>query len=356
MKFWILFTFILLLLTLYGSLAKSRKIANIFYWSAVTVLSVVSILRFDVGMDYMSYWNACPMNESFFDIINGTTETATDRFEFLARLIYGIVAFFNYPPLFFIIAGGIIYGLSFWSIYKYTNSPLIGFWLYWGILYLFTLNGIRQAIAISIVLYAYQFIKDKAFFKYLLMVFIAFLFHKSAALCICFYPLYHYISIKMTILLSLILIFCSNVIANFIFGNFSPHQLYALHGVFLGGFYKVFFHLVIIITILLFQMQTKYLDFESRHLLPILILGVTLPFVFGMHFGLRLSFYCLIFEVFLLCKLLLIKKIKRFYRITIIFLFITYPLVSIYRSAFHPVKDEFSPYRCILFTDTTVFK
>ena len=242
MKFWILFTFILLLLTLYGSLAKSRKIANIFYWSAVTVLSVVSILRFDVGMDYMSYWNACPMNESFFDIINGTTETATDRFEFLARLIYGIVAFFNYPPLFFIIAGGIIYGLSFWSIYKYTNSPLIGFWLYWGILYLFTLNGIRQAIAISIVLYAYQFIKDKAFFKYLLMVFIAFLFHKSAALCICFYPLYHYISIKMTILLSLILIFCSNVIANFIFGNFSPHQLYALHGVFLGGFYKVFFH------------------------------------------------------------------------------------------------------------------
>lgn len=356
MTFWVIFTFILFLLTTCGSLAKSRKIANIFYWSAVTVLTVVSILRFDVGMDYMSYWNACPIDEPFFNVINGTTGTASDRFEFLARLIYGVAVFFNSPLVFFIITGIIIYGLSFLAIYKYTNRPFIGFWLYWGCLYLFTLNGIRQAIAISIVLYAYQFIKDRAFFKYMLMIFIAFLFHKSAVLCICFYPLYHYCSIITTIFISIILIICSRILINYLFEAFAPHQLHAIHGYFSGGGYKLFFHLCIIIIVLFFQVQTKYFDSESRHLLPILILGVTLPFVFGLHFGIRLSFYCLIFEVVLLPHLFQNQKIKNFYKVAIILLFIIYPLVSIFRSSLHPIKDEFLPYRCVLFTDTTVFK
>ena len=53
--------------------------------------------------------------------------------------------------------------------------------------YIFTFSGLRQSIALSILLLSLRFVKDKKFYRYILLVFLAFCFHKSA---IIFLPAY----------------------------------------------------------------------------------------------------------------------------------------------------------------------
>ena len=49
------------------------------------------------------------------------------------------------------------------------------------------MNQSRQQLAIMIIFYAYKYIKNRDFFKYLLFVLIAFCFHKSAIIMLPFY-------------------------------------------------------------------------------------------------------------------------------------------------------------------------
>lgn len=53
-----------------------------------------------------------------------------------------------------------------------------------------TFSGLRQAIAISIGLIAYEFVKNKKLLLFILAVTLAFLFHKSAFILLLMYPLY----------------------------------------------------------------------------------------------------------------------------------------------------------------------
>ena len=155
MLFWNLLTLLLLLMTLCGMLTQSKKLHNFYYWLAVFILVLVSVLRFDIGRDYMQYWNMVPIEESFVDIVAGTRGgQETDRLEFFGRLFYGITTLCEWPPLFFIMIGSVIYFCSFYSIYKNTKYPFMGFWLYWCLLYLYSLNGLRQAAAMAIILFA----------------------------------------------------------------------------------------------------------------------------------------------------------------------------------------------------------
>lgn len=52
-------------------------------------------------------------------------------------------------------------------------------------------SGLRQAIAISLGLIAYEFTKKHKLIPYLLIVFLAFLFHRSAFMLLFMYPIYH---------------------------------------------------------------------------------------------------------------------------------------------------------------------
>lgn len=86
-----------------------------------------------------------------------------------------------------------------------------------------SLNLMRQSIAISIFIFAYHFIEEKKPIKYFLLIFIAYLFHRSAIILFFIYPLYWLIMknygkkgkfIEMvTILLTMcILLFMSNIL------------------------------------------------------------------------------------------------------------------------------------------------
>lgn len=53
-----------------------------------------------------------------------------------------------------------------------------------------TFSGLRQAMAISFGVLAYEFVKSKKLLRFILIVAIAFLFHKSAFILLLMYPLY----------------------------------------------------------------------------------------------------------------------------------------------------------------------
>lgn len=75
-----------------------------------------------------------------------------------------------------------------------------------GAYYSFGFNGIRQYLAISIFLYSFKFIENKNFKKYLLMIFIGSLFHKTILFCL---PLYFILNLKLKFLQKAVLIFIS---------------------------------------------------------------------------------------------------------------------------------------------------
>jgi len=112
---------------------------------------------------------------------------------------------------FIIIFYGFVYFFICRFIYKYSNNIYLSMILFITLgFYGFSLTGLRQTIAISICLWSYDYIKKRKLIPFLLVVLLAFSFHKSA---IIFIPLYFLGNLRIKPL-SLILIF---IICAFIF-------------------------------------------------------------------------------------------------------------------------------------------
>ena len=73
-------------------------------------------------------------------------------------------------------------------IYKNTKDVPMGLLIYVSLgLFTFNMSGMRQAMAMSICLFAYEFVKQRKLIPFLLTVLIAMQFHKTA---LCFFPIY----------------------------------------------------------------------------------------------------------------------------------------------------------------------
>ena len=93
-------------------------------------------------------------------------------------------------------------------IYRYSTSPVQSFCYYWGLLfYLFIFSALKQSLAMTILLLAFDSIVDKKPVKYILLVLLAAQFHFPAMI---FFPAYWFAKIKpgryFVILLAVILL------------------------------------------------------------------------------------------------------------------------------------------------------
>lgn len=98
--------------------------------------------------------------------------------------------FTNSYTIYFLMNGIIIFGSFFVFAIRNTKSPLM-FFFFFAVsgTYSFVLTGLRQALAMSVMLWAFEFIKKKNLVGYVLVVMLASLFHKSAVICLMAYPL-----------------------------------------------------------------------------------------------------------------------------------------------------------------------
>lgn len=189
----------------------------IFVGLSFFTLSIVSAIRFDVGLDYLYIYTPAfnkiansSFNEVFFD---------EQRHEFGYVLLQYLVTLFtdDFRAIFFVTTI-IIIGLVCLFYYKYAYNNVMAIYLFtcFGLFYS-SMNFIRQNIAAILVSFAFLQIKEKNLINYCLLIFLAGLFHKSAFFLL---PFYFILQIKLNLIIfaiyslitGLICVFSGNIL------------------------------------------------------------------------------------------------------------------------------------------------
>lgn len=169
-------------------LILSQRFSKKVFVSITTVhLIIITGLRAtSVGTDLVRY-------ERHFDSLRGLpiSELLNHRFELGYQFVTYIFAntFFSFN-LFLLVISVFNFIVLGYIIYKFSTQPFFSFLLYFifGI-YDFNLSGLRQSIAMTIILISFLFLMNESKLKYIISIVVASLFHSTAILFLVVYPL-----------------------------------------------------------------------------------------------------------------------------------------------------------------------
>lgn len=216
-----LFLFFIIFMTM-----KLNKHINLYVSLIILFLILVIItgIRCNSGSDYYNYYtmynNINRWNHSLFDIV-------TSRFQngFLA-LCYVVKNTLGGDNTIFVIVSIIIYGIVFYIIRKRALYPMLALacWLCFGFFDM-SMNIVKQSIAMSLILLAYDFYYDNKRGNFIIFCLFALMFHISSLYVIICMFLSKYISInKNTLYLicffSIVLVFLLTPITRLILSVF----------------------------------------------------------------------------------------------------------------------------------------
>ena len=161
-------------------------------------------------------------------------------------------------------------------------------------------SGLRQAIAMGIIAYAFKYVQSKKLFNYVFFVLIAMFFHKSAIICLLLYPIYHAKITKnwMYIIAPLMIVnYCFNEqIFTFLLSNYNSIYDEMYGDVISTGQYAILILLVLFSIYCFVFPDSKKINQEFIGYRNILLLSVLLQsFVPINYIVMRLNYYFLIF-------------------------------------------------------------
>ncbi len=171
------------------------------------LLFIVSALRFEVGRDYTDTYVL-----AYKKIVAGVKNV---RMDIGLKIIYVLMAQIQANEQWiFIITSFLVNWFACKNIVEQSPNYKLSFWIYLcGTFYFFSMNGVRQSIAMMMFYYSFRFIKERNLKKYLIINGIGFLFHSSAVM---FLPLYFVLDkkykFKTKFFLILGMIFASNIL------------------------------------------------------------------------------------------------------------------------------------------------
>jgi len=156
---------------------NNRKIYIIVI--AVLFTFFVGLRDFSVGHDIRGYINFFNLLGSydFKTLITDTPRGREKGFVVFSWVLYKIMPDGHF--YLFIIAGICFLSIGYW-LYKNSRYPIQSYLVFTCVFLTFFLTGLRQAIAISILLLALEQIKQKRIFNFILLVCLAILFHRTA--------------------------------------------------------------------------------------------------------------------------------------------------------------------------------
>lgn len=306
---------------IYQSIYKKRGFielnfpSKIFWYLLIIAPPVfISTIRYGVGTDYFNYI-------SQFQIIKNSPLNTISWDEPLSFLLYKFSYWlFNSEIGFFFLSAFIIHlfvvmGIDF---FKRDLSMPLALFAYYIMIFNFGLNGIRQSIAMSIVFFSFRYLIKKNFIKYLIFIFIATLFHKTAIICLIFYliamgekqiisntrKIVYYGAILTTPFLVLYLI---KMFMNVpIFEGYTRY-IHSLDTKI--GFWTLIEIIPVILPFFLFRKSISSVNDSYRKLIDLSLLNI--PFFYTAYYiqwGSRLAFYTNYF--YLILVPILIKSIK----------------------------------------------
>lgn len=337
------FYIFLVILILLLSKAYSNNMGNHYgYIMLSIVLTIVGTIRFDVGWDY----------ESYYTTIDNCSVFALSRFEPLSLLICLLAIYWDNTFIFFVVSSLIIYPLAFIAFKRNSISAVFSLIIYIGIFYLSSFSIVRQALAVSVCLYAYKYLKEQSFKRFFFCIIIATLFHYSAIVSLIVYPIYKVGKVKLTVFLCLFVLLGKNLIFYILasYGLYTNYlsQLEDMEG---GNWVHIFY---ILLFCSLFVLKKKYSTEDRKHL-AIIVPGLLTSFIFGNSIGGRLGYYFVIYFCYTIPFLL--NNQNLFVRKCYITFFCFYFLLMIYfTSNISGQKSAYTPYRTIFTIDKIDFK
>lgn len=175
--------------TKYNNYDKLKK--QLIFLLTVQMTLILALRSETIGVDMQGYIR----NFKYFKYYDFQT-VLNSRYEIGYKLFYKFVLLFtdNQQVLLAVIAIMCIFPVGYF-IYKNSKMPFLSFFIYVTLnYYSFTFSGVRQAIAISLILLSYNFIKQRKLFKFTLLILLATSFHKTALF---FLPAYFLCKVKI---------------------------------------------------------------------------------------------------------------------------------------------------------------
>ncbi len=110
------------------------------------------------------------------------------------------------------------------SLSHYTKYIVTGLFVYYSVVYLkMEFAMIRQAMAASICFFSFRYIQERKMWKYFILIFTAFLFHRSALIM---FPLYFFLNIRFSNKILLVVLFLGCAVMFFHIPWFSQSLLF----------------------------------------------------------------------------------------------------------------------------------
>ncbi len=187
----VLFYIIIISVFLVYGLTKTqdKNSSKVYIIVMFSILGVMMMLKStEVGNDtptYMSLYKRLLTTTNMERFLNEI------RYEkWFVYLCYALGKISQDAQLLFITTGAFV-AFSFGRfIYKYSEIPWLSVLMFITLQFFdLSLSGTRQILAISILIFAYDFLIDKKFWKFLLTVLLASMFHNSVILFLLLYPL-----------------------------------------------------------------------------------------------------------------------------------------------------------------------
>ena len=351
----LLFSFLLLtsLCTrLITEVTKNKGYERVGYWFSILVLMFLSAFRAEsVGNDTHEYLR-------IFREIAEISDSGS-RYEIGYVWLNKIISFISNNPQSIIIVTSVIifysYGHFMW---KYSKSPWLSLFIFFAFNgFAFALSGIRQSMALVILLYSYDYFQKKKYIKSLICILFATTFHITAILFIIIF-LWRRIKINMRTICFAIIggIFCYylfSIILQYIYVLFPTYELYYDGGKYFGDTRLAsVINLMIILIIFCFcyiALFDKYYkeridnsEIINNNYMLLLFLVALIINIIALKLNLldRAALYFSIFSIILLPNALhVLPKEKRiFYTpIIILLLYVYYVIILIYRPEWNSI-------------------
>lgn len=200
------------------------------YFVAACILICVAGFRYRVGTDYMAYYRG------YVEYLNNLPNALHNLDEpGYGALVWIATRFYNDGSAPIFLASLVSVSLPLFIICRYSKELLLPTFLFMTLgCWTGAFNGIRQYLAAAVLLCGYKSLRDKNALKYCLIVFVAFLFHRSA---IVFLFLYFVINREINITNIMLLVAAAGLLLVsydrlFSFANYIMDAEYSLEDVY----------------------------------------------------------------------------------------------------------------------------
>ncbi|MDV3429594.1 MAG: EpsG family protein [Bacillota bacterium] len=271
---------------------STKEHSSLYALLGISILIIVSGLRYGVGTDFFTYMKEFDrikliswqdvlsvknlFNEFGFKLLMKSTSGYRD-----IKVFLGLITALTLVPLY----------IALKNQYSEINIGL-AFYFFLFIYFPSSFNILRQYIAVAVTFYALKFVFDKNLYKYIICVFIAFLFHKSAFIALPIYFLWDKKSnsvIKGFKLAIVIIIFIfatynyqtiiSLISTNNVFENYAGFSISNTT----GSNRDFYIHILIMLLILLISKRLMERDKRNGLFILMLVISVLINLTGFMH-------------------------------------------------------------------------